>query len=125
MLIFFKVARGVFLFEIAARISATSRHVAVLPGSRASEVSRLGPLFATAAAMLAKHRDDMRFVTPVAVPKLRPLIEAQLSAAGVTDRFCLIDGDSIEAMSAADVVLLASGTAALESALLCKPTVAA
>lgn len=99
--------------------------VAVLPGSRGSEVLRLGPMFATAAAMLARHRDDIRFVTPVATPRLRPLIEEQLSAAGVADRFCLIDGDSIEAMTAADVVLLASGTAALESALLGKPTVAA
>lgn len=99
--------------------------VAVLPGSRVSEVTRLGPLFATAAAMLSNHQDDIRFVTPVATPKLRPLIEAQLSAAGIADRFRLIDGDSIEAMSAADVVLLASGTAALESALLGKPTVAA
>jgi lipid-A-disaccharide synthase len=99
--------------------------VAVLPGSRKSEVTRLGPLFATTAAMLAGHRDDIRFVTPVATPKLRPMIEQQLAAAGVADRFCLIDGDSVEAMSAADVVLLASGTAALESALLGKPTVAA
>ena len=99
--------------------------VAVLPGSRFSEVSRLGPLFATAAAMLANNRDDIRFVTPVATPKLRPMIEEQLSKAGVADLFCLIDGDSIEAMTAADVVLLASGTAALESALLGKPTVAA
>ncbi|MDH3265458.1 MAG: lipid-A-disaccharide synthase [Gammaproteobacteria bacterium] len=99
--------------------------VAVLPGSRRSEVNRLGPLFATTAVMLAKHRKDIRFVTPVASPKLRPLIEAQLAAAGIADRFCLIDGDSVEAMSAADVVLLASGTAALESALLGKPTVAA
>jgi lipid-A-disaccharide synthase len=75
--------------------------------------------------MLAKQRDDLHFVTPVASPKLRPLIESQLSEAGVEDRFRLIDGDSIEAMSGADVVLLASGTAALESALLGKPTVAA
>jgi len=99
--------------------------VAVLPGSRGSEISRLGPKFAAAAAILAGSRDDLRFVTPVASPGLRPMIEAQLSAAGVADRFRLIDGDSIEAMSAADVVLLASGTAALESALLGKPTVAA
>ena len=99
--------------------------VAVLPGSRFSEVSRLGPLFARAAAMLAGNRDDIRFITPIATPKLRPMIEEQLSRAGVADRFCLIDGDSIEAMSAADVVLLASGTAALESALLGKPTIAA
>jgi len=99
--------------------------VAVLPGSRVSEVERLGPVFATTAAMLLKHRDDLNFITPVATAKLRPLIEQQLAAAGVLDKFCLVEGDSIEAMSAADVVLLASGTAALESALLGKPTVAA
>ena len=99
--------------------------VAILPGSRMSEVSRLGPVFATTARMLQQQRDDLRFVTPVASPTLRPVIEAQLEAAGVAEHFRLIDGDSIEAMSAADVVLLASGTAALESALLGKPTVAA
>lgn len=99
--------------------------VAVLPGSRVSEVERLGPVFATTAAMLLKHRDDLNFITPIATAKLRPLIEQQLAAAGVLDHFCLVEGDSIEAMSAADVVLLASGTAALESALLGKPTVAA
>jgi len=99
--------------------------VAVLPGSRSSEVSRLGPIFARVAAMLASNRDDIRFVTPIATPKLRPMIVEQLASAGVADRFRLIDGDSIEAMSAADVVLLASGTAALESALLGKPTIAA
>jgi lipid-A-disaccharide synthase len=99
--------------------------VAVLPGSRVSEVERLGPVFATTAAMLLKHREDLNFITPVATAKLRPLIEQQLAAAGVLDKFCLVEGDSIEAMSAADVVLLASGTAALESALLGKPTVAA
>ncbi len=99
--------------------------VAVLPGSRSSEVTRLGPLFAAAAALIAARDKNIRFVTPIAAPKLRPMIEQQLVDANVRDLFRLIDGDSIEAMSAADVVLLASGTAALESALLCKPTVAA
>ena len=99
--------------------------VAVLPGSRSGEVSRLGPLFASAAAILSETWDDIRFVTPIASPKLRPMIEEQIGNAGVADRFRLIDNDSIEAMSAADVVLLASGTAALESAFLGKPTVAA
>lgn len=101
------------------------RVVAVLPGSRSNEVKRLGPIFAEAAALLSAEDDNLRFVTPVASAKLRPLIEQQLQDAGVRDLFELIDGDSIEAMSAAEVVLLASGTAALESALLCKPTVAA
>ncbi|MDA0707047.1 MAG: lipid-A-disaccharide synthase [Proteobacteria bacterium] len=99
--------------------------VAVLPGSRKSEVSRLGPIFTAAAAILARADDQIRFVTPVASPGLRPMIEEQIAAAGMQDLFKLIDGDSIEAMSAAHVVLLASGTAALESALLCKPTIAA
>jgi lipid-A-disaccharide synthase len=99
--------------------------VAVLPGSRAGEVARLGPEFAAAAAQLAGGRPELRFVMPVASPKLRALCEAQLADAAVRQRFTLVDGDSIGAMSAADVVLLASGTAALESALLGKPTVAA
>jgi len=99
--------------------------VAVLPGSRGSEVRRLGPIFAAAAAQLGRERDDLSFVTPAATPKLRALIEQQLDDAGVRDRFTLLDGQSQQAMSAADVVLLASGTAVLEAALLRKPTVAA
>ncbi len=99
--------------------------VAVLPGSRASEVTRLAPTFARAAALLAASREDLHFVTPVAHPKLKPVIEEALTDAGVRDRFTLLDGQSLQAMSAADVVLLASGTAVLESALLGKPSVAA
>lgn len=99
--------------------------VAVLPGSRRSEVSRLGPVFAATAAKLAEIRADIEFITPVATPALRPMIEQCLLEAGVADRFTLLDGHSEDAMAAADVVLLASGTAALESALLGKPTVAA
>ena len=72
----------------------------------------------------ASKKDDLRFVTPVASPRLLPLIEAQLADSGIADRFVMVEGDSIEAMSAANVVMLASGTAALESALLGKPTVA-
>jgi lipid-A-disaccharide synthase len=99
--------------------------VAVLPGSRGSELSRLGPHFVATAAILAKQRPSVRFVTPIASPGLRPVFEAQIAAAGLTDRFHVVDGDSIRVMSASDIVLLASGTAALESALLGKPTVAA
>jgi len=99
--------------------------VAVLPGSRGSEVSRLGPVFARAARLLVDRQPTLNFVTPVATPKLRPMIEVELEEAGVGASFKLLDGQSEDAMAAADVVLLASGTAALESALLCKPTVAA
>ena len=99
--------------------------VAVLPGSRAGEVSRLGEVFARAAAILLDSDPSIRFVTPVARPSLRSTIESAISKAGVSEFFTLLDGQSEAAMLAADVVLLASGTAALESALLCRPTVAA
>lgn len=99
--------------------------VAVLPGSRAGEVSRLAAMFAESAALLLRDSPALQFVTPVATPALKGPIEAALRQAGVYDAFLLLEGQSDTAMSAADVVLLASGTAALESALLQKPTVAA
>ncbi len=98
--------------------------VTVMPGSRTGEVQRIGGIIASAAAMIAEARPGVSFITPVASDKLRPLIEQQLADAGITERVQLIDGRSIEAMSAADVVLQASGTAVLEAALLQKPTVA-
>ncbi|MGI9232713.1 MAG: lipid-A-disaccharide synthase [Woeseiaceae bacterium] len=98
--------------------------VAILPGSRSGEVARLGDILARTAKRLLDARPGIRFVTPVATPALRELIERPLITAGVADSFLLIDGNSETAMIAADVVLLASGTAALESALLGKPTIA-
>jgi lipid-A-disaccharide synthase len=99
--------------------------VAVMPGSRTGEVQRLGPVLASAAVRIAAARPGVHFVTPVASPRLRPLFEAQLAEAGIADRFTLIDGRAQAVMSAADVVLQASGTAVLEAALLRKPAVAA
>ena len=104
---------------------ADQKVVALLPGSRSSEVARLGPLFAATAALIAARDDSVRFVLPAASQKLRPVIEDHISAAGVAERVLVTDGGSMQAMAAADVVLLASGTAALESALLTRPTVAA
>lgn len=98
--------------------------VAVLPGSRAGEISRLGGILFAAAALVAKTRSNIQFVTPIATPALRPAIERQIEAAGLSDSVLLLEGNAERAMLAADVVLLASGTAALESALLGKPTVA-
>jgi lipid-A-disaccharide synthase len=106
-------------------IEANGPVVALLPGSRASEVTRLGPLFASAARMLADRDPAPEFVTPVAKPGLRPMYEAMLEAEGVAGKVRLFDGRSEEVLAAADVVLLASGTAALESALFQRPTVAA
>ena len=109
----------------ALGIPRSGRVVAVLPGSRASEVSRLAPVFVAAAVEVAARENDVHFVIPVAQPKLKPVIDQELERCSIRDRFTVVEGRSIECMTAADLVLLASGTAALESALLGKPTVAA
>lgn len=99
--------------------------VAVMPGSRRGEVQRLGAILASAAVRIAADRPGVRFVTPIAAAPLRAIFERQLAKAGIAERFLLVDGNAQAVMSAADVVLQASGTAVLEAALLRKPAVAA
>ena len=98
--------------------------VAVLPGSRMSEVSRLAPVFVAAAAMIEARCPDVEFIAPMVSPEIRQTVQAHLDHSDIR-RFTLIDGDSESAISAADVVMLASGTAALQTALLGKPMVVA
>lgn len=99
--------------------------VAVLPGSRMSEVQRLGPVFAAAAAVLGRERAGLKFVAPMATTRIRDAFTAAIEAAGIADRFVLTDGEAELAITGADVVLLASGTATLQTALLGRPMVAA
>jgi lipid-A-disaccharide synthase len=101
--------------------------VAVLPGSRKSEVARLGPVFAAACTLLTNDSAtrELNFVAPMASPALKSLFGRHLAEASIGHRFMLLDGDAETAMVAADVVMLASGTATLEAALLQRPMVAA
>ncbi len=99
--------------------------VAILPGSRHSEVSRLGPIFANTCALLAKRFPNLRFVAPMVTDRLGQLFLTHLKAAGISDLFLITDGDAQSAIAASDVVLLASGTASLQTAMLCKPMVGA
>jgi lipid-A-disaccharide synthase len=99
--------------------------VAVLPGSRRNEVSRLGPVFASASRLLLERFPGLSFVAPMANESLRQMFQAQLDAASVAGHYRLLDRNAQSAMAAADVVLLASGTAALEAALTGRPVVAA
>lgn len=99
--------------------------VAILPGSRHSEVSRLGPLFAVTAGWVKERCPGVVFVAPMANSRLKDEFSGHLAAAGLKGDVTLLDGQAREAMAAADVVLLASGTAALEGALLGRPMVAA
>lgn len=114
----------------AARCSLalSAEHVvAVLPGSRKGEVMRLGAVFAEACALLAADpaTSDVTFVAPMTTPALKTLFRQQLSAAGILERFSLLDGNAEMAITAADIALLTSGTVALEAALLKTPVVAA
>lgn len=101
------------------------RVLAVLPGSRKSEVSRVGPIFAETCARLGKADPDLAFVAPMATPTLKALFLRQLAAAGVADRFILTDRNAELVITAADVALLVFGTATLQTALLKTPMVGA
>lgn len=102
-----------------------ARVVAVMPGSRLSEVTRLGPVFIEAARIIEARYPGIAFVTPLATEASRDLFSRQLEKAGMTAKFMLVMRDSQRAIRASDAVLLASGTAALETALLCRAMVAA
>lgn len=101
------------------------RWVGLLPGSRVSEVERLGPLFAETAGRIAGDRDGIGFVAPMASSRIHALFEKQLATHAPGARVELTDGRSREAMAACEVVLLASGTATLEAMLLGRPMVVA
>ncbi|WP_168013959.1 lipid-A-disaccharide synthase [Halomonas salinarum] len=93
--------------------------LALLPGSRANEIRFLGTTFLDAAERLCKARPGLAVVIPAATPARRTELEALLvDYPALKERVTLLDGQAREAMVAADAVLLASGTAALE-AMLC------
>jgi lipid-A-disaccharide synthase len=97
--------------------------VALLPGSRVGEVSRLaGPLIG-AAHWLRARRPGLGFLVPAANAETRAVFEAVLRRQGQDLPLRLFDGRGRTVMAAADVVLLASGTATLEALLLKRPMV--
>jgi lipid-A-disaccharide synthase len=108
--------------RLALGLDAVQTVVALLPGSRGSEVQYIAPRLLQAAAEMNRQRPGLRFVLPV-VAGFRHLIEPlrQFHAADV--QIELLDGRSHEALAACDVTLVASGTATLEAALFKRPMV--
>lgn len=98
--------------------------VAVLPGSRRSEIQANGPAFLQATDRLHALRPELRFVLPMAAG-LRALIEPLVAQWARRVPIALLDGQSHEALAACDVTLIASGTATLEAALFKRPMVIA
>jgi lipid-A-disaccharide synthase len=102
--------------------------IAVLPGSRASEVQYLAEVFFKAVAQVFTAQPAIKFIVPCA-PSLLEAIAVQAQRAGVTvgdlGMVQLLDGQSHTALAACDVTLIASGTATLEAALFKRPMVIA
>jgi lipid-A-disaccharide synthase len=96
--------------------------IAVLPGSRRSEIGLIGPTFFDAMELMQQREPGVRFVMPAATPALRELLQPLVDA---HPRLALTitDGQSQTAMTAADAILVKSGTVTLEAALLKKPMV--
>lgn len=103
-------------------LPAAAEVVALLPGSRRSEIRHIAPGLLQAATLLAKQRPGLRFVLPMA-PGLRPLVEPLVAAHAPGVEVLLLDGQSHDALAACDVTLIASGTATLEAALFKRPMV--
>ncbi len=108
----------------ALGIAADETVVALLPGSRRSEIQYIGERLVAAAAEMNRRRPGLRYILPVA-PGLRPMIEPLRAAHADQVNIELLDGRSHEALAACDVTLVASGTATLEAALFKRPMVIA
>jgi lipid-A-disaccharide synthase len=98
--------------------------VALLPGSRNSEISHLALRFFRAATLIQQARPATKFIVP-AVPGLKAMVDRLAVESGNAARLTILSGQSHLALAACDVTLIASGTATLEAALFKRPMVIA
>jgi lipid-A-disaccharide synthase len=106
------------------RVPPGSRVVALLPGSRRSELHYMADLFVKTARRLLQDVPDAYFLCPTASRETRDMFESALRRHGAKDLpLTLLFGHSHEALAAADIALVASGTATLETALFKTPMV--
>lgn len=100
-------------------LSVEGKVLALLPGSRQGELARMGPVFVATARQLLQEDPDLTVLMPCANADRKQQLLALLGEE--SGRLLLLDGQSRTAMTAADAVILASGTAALEAMLLKRP----
>ncbi len=108
----------------ALGLDAEGPVVALLPGSRRSELRYLAARFFEAAALMQQADPAIRFILP-ALPALRAEVDQLLQASRMAGRVTVTDGRSHLALAACDATLIASGTATLEAALFKRPMVIA
>lgn len=111
--------------KIALNLEVDQNYLAILPGSRRGEITRLLPYFLAALPLIAADFPELEFLIPAATPHLKQLIDAELATlpAALAQKVHLYQGEARAIMSASQAVLLASGTAALEAMLLNKTMV--
>src|SRR5690554_300172 len=97
--------------------------VCIMPGSRAGEVSKLGPVFLSSARLLLNIKPNLQFVIPAANAERKAQIEELLATQSEPLDVLVVDGRSRECMAASDAILIASGTATLEGMLIKRPMV--
>ena len=100
----------------------TDEVLAILPGSRSSEIAYITQPFFEAAALVRKARPAIKLIVP-AVPALRERIVQAAQAAGLGGVVQIVSGQSHAVLAACDTTLIASGTATLEAALFKRPMV--
>jgi lipid-A-disaccharide synthase len=106
------------------RLLAAGKIIALLPGSRVSELEQMADLFIETARQIAAGLPDVQFLVPLVNRPTRELFETALYRREARElNLTVLFGHAHEAMAAADVDLAASGTATLEAALLGRPVV--
>jgi lipid-A-disaccharide synthase len=105
-------------------VSSHQKLIALLPGSRTSEIEHITPLFFAAARLLEKQYPGVGFVLPVAPGQMQLVKTLQLRFK-LPQNLILLSGQSHTALAAADAAMVASGTATLEAALFKCPMVIA
>ncbi|ART78849.1 lipid-A-disaccharide synthase [Oceanisphaera avium] len=104
-------------------LKAQGRYLALLPGSRFAEVNLLTPVYLQACQQLKVRFPELEFIVPLVSAKRRAEFLAIKEKVAPSLEVILIEGRGREVMTAADIILLASGTATLEAMLAKKPMV--
>ncbi len=99
------------------------RYLAVLPGSRQTEVALLAPIFLQACQLLRQSHPELEVVVPLVNERRRQQFEAIAQQMALGLPLHLFDGQARDVMAAGDAILLASGTATLEAMLVKRPMV--
>jgi len=109
----------------ALGLDPLTKVVALLPGSRIAEVSRLAAPFAAAAAWIATRRPGWQFLAPMASAAAREAFVREIAQVPDVPTIRVLDGQAQRALAAADGAIVASGTATLETLLTGRPMVVA